>query len=103
MASRSRVIATVTTMMILLTISGSACTTVMYAGPNRRPTETALLISGEHATIESVDGIPVNGGPLGRYEVLPGQHSVGLAGERTDMGIFVNTIQSEGKRSTPAT
>jgi hypothetical protein len=100
MASGVAQIATVTAMMILLTLSGSACTTVMYAGPNRRPTETALLISGKHATIESVDGVPVNGGPLGRYEVLPGQHRVGLAGQKTDTGIFVNTVHRSGRLGT---
>jgi hypothetical protein len=86
--------------MLLLAVLGSACTTVMYHGPARGPTKTAVIGSGSKATIESIDGTPVNGGTFGMYEVLPGLHSIVLSGQQTDAGFFANTIHRSGKLGT---
>ena len=86
--------------MLFLAILGSACTTALYQGPARGPTKTALIGSGRSATIESIDGTPVNGGAFGRYEVLPGPHTIVLSGQQTDAGFFVSTIHRSGKLGT---
>lgn len=82
---------------VLLTLLAlSACTTTMYGGRSRSSKETAIIASGRGATIESIDGTPVNGGAVASYEVLPGPHNVGLAGRKVDMGLFSNTVHTSG-------
>ena len=58
----------------------SACTTAMYSGPRRPPSELAILASDD-STISSIDGVqtPYSGGNFGKFEVLPGEHSVGVS------------------------
>jgi hypothetical protein len=72
----------------------------MYAGPARGQANTAVIGSGEDATITAIDGTPVNGGRFEKYEVLPGQHSLSYSGAKTDVGFFSNTTHTSGDLGT---
>jgi hypothetical protein len=80
---------------VLLTISIGACTTTMYAGARRPSAEIAVISSGGGTTLASIDGIPVDGGSTGSYEVLPGEHLVRLQGRESQfMGFYTRVYTS---------
>ncbi len=68
---------------------GSACTTALYTGPRRSSSEVATLLS-DSSMISEVDGVktPYSGGNFAEYEVLPGEHSV---------GVMLNDVSGNGR------
>lgn len=66
----------------------SACTTAMYNGPRRPASELALLASDD-SVISAIDGVqtPYSGGNYGKYQVLPGEHSIGVTLNRVVFGV----------------
>jgi len=79
-------------LLVLCCLSSLACTTILYNGPTRDPAQVATISSGTHATVARIDGIAVNGGGTGNYVVLPGPHTVQVVGQKTDVGLFSNTV-----------
>jgi hypothetical protein len=73
-----------------------ACTTVLYKGPARPDSEISVLTSKD-VRIVKVDSVLVHDGASGnnaRYELLPGDHQVGVALNRSIPGFFLTTHQS---------
>lgn len=66
-------------MICMGALLASACTTAMYNGPRLPPSELAVLASDDSA-ISEIDYVkaPYSGGNFGKYEVLPGEHAVGV-------------------------
>jgi hypothetical protein len=59
-------------------VLGSAvgCTTVLYDGPKRSPSEVSHLAADRGTKLVSIDAHPIDGGRLDVYEILPGIHEV---------------------------
>ncbi len=70
---------------------GSACTTALYNGPSRPPSQVASIGTRSGAEILAIDETDVNGGAFARYEVLPGRHLITLVGKKSQAGFFVTT------------
>lgn len=67
-------------LLYVAALLASACTTSLYNGPRRSSSELAYLVSDD-STISVLDGFqtPYSGGNFGRYEILPGEHAVGIS------------------------
>jgi hypothetical protein len=68
------------------------CTTALYKGPARPDSEVSLLTSRD-ARIIRVDQVALDGGNSSSYQVLPGDHEVAVALNRTIPGLLATTIQ----------
>ncbi|HEX8699891.1 MAG TPA: hypothetical protein VF815_13695 [Myxococcaceae bacterium] len=66
-------------LIVAVALLGSACTTAMYNGPRKPSSELATLVSDD-SVISSIDGVktPYSGGNFASFEVLPGEHSIGV-------------------------
>lgn len=59
-------------------VLASGCTTALYSGPSRPSSEVVTFVSDD-SVITQVDGKRLtNGGNFWAYEVLPGEHAVGV-------------------------
>ena len=67
-------------MIYMAALLASACTTALYSGPTRPASELAVLASDD-STIAEVDAVktPYSGGNFAKFEVLPGEHAVGVS------------------------
>ena len=77
---------------------GMACTTVLYKGPARPASQIAVLLSKD-TMIVKVDNVMVidhASGNAARFEVLPGEHEVGISLNRTIPGFLTSTLQQSG-------
>jgi hypothetical protein len=68
-----------------------ACTTALYNGSSKPPSQVASIGTRGGAEILAIDGTGVNGGRWGRYEVLPGRHLITLVGKRSQVGFLTTT------------
>src|SRR4051812_8169360 len=81
--------------LVALAVSDGACTTVLYEGPALPESQVAVLTSRE-TIIDKVDGVTVRddaSGPSARFELLPGEHQVGVSLYRAIPGFLVSTVQ----------
>jgi hypothetical protein len=62
--------------VVALSTTGFGCTTVLYDGPLRRPSEVSSLTAGTRTKIVSIDATTVDGGRITVYEMLPGIHQI---------------------------
>jgi hypothetical protein len=77
---------------------GAGCTTVLYKGPARPASQIAVLLSTD-TMIAKVDGLMVldhASGNAARFEVLPGEHKMGISLHRVIPGFLTSTIQQSG-------
>jgi hypothetical protein len=85
------------TMAVVASLA-SACTTVLYQGPERPASEIAVLVSKD-TMIDKVDSLLVrdnSSGNRARFEVLPGDHEVGISLMRTIPGFLTTKVQHSG-------
>ena len=76
-------------------VSGGGCTTVLYKGPSLPESQIAVLTSRD-TMIDKVDSVTVRGhasGSAARFEILPGEHEVGISLNRVILGFFMSTVQ----------
>ena len=84
--------------IVALASLASACTTVLYKGPARPASEIAVLVSKD-AMIDTVDSLIVRDNTSGnsaRFEVLPGDHEVGISLMRRIPGFLTTKVQHSG-------
>jgi len=77
---------------------GPACTTALYNGSSRPPSQVASIGTRGGAEILAIDGTDVNGGRWGRYEVLPGRHLITLVGKRSQVGFLSTTTFTSSRQ-----
>jgi hypothetical protein len=75
-------------LICMAALLGTACTTAMYSGPRRPPSELAVIASDD-SYVSELDHVraPFTAGNLGKFEVLPGEHAVGITLDK-GMGAF---------------
>ena len=85
------------TIIAVASLAG-ACTTVLYKGPQRPASEIAVIVSKD-TMIDKVDSLIVRDNASGnsaRFEVLPGDHEIGVSLLRTIPGFLTTKIQHSG-------
>jgi len=88
----------VSSTIVAMTSLASACTTVLYKGPQRPASEIAVLVSKD-TMIDKVDSLIVRDNASGnsaRFEVLPGDHEVGISLMRKIPGFLTTKVQHSG-------
>jgi len=76
----------------------SACTTVLYKGPSRPASQIAVVTSHD-TMVDKVDSLMVREHGMGnhsRFEVLPGEHELGISLNRVRPGLFSTHVQHSG-------
>jgi hypothetical protein len=84
--------------LTLVVSLASACTTVLYKGPTRPASEIAVLVSKD-TMIDTVDSLMVRdntSGTTARFELLPGDHEVGISLMHTIPGFLTTKVQHSG-------
>jgi len=69
-------------------LSGSACTTSLYAGARRPFSDVGSVSASSTVELISLDRVEVQGGTFGRYELLPGPHLATFRGRRSSGFLF---------------
>jgi hypothetical protein len=79
--------------MLGMVLVGSACTTSLYAGAGRPFSEVGSVSASSNVELISLDGVEVQGGRFGRYELLPGPHKATFQGRRSSGFLFFEELE----------